>query len=68
MTLVATLVSKGRITIPKEMRDSLSMKPGDRMTFTLLHDRTVVIRVKNKSITRLAGVLYKKGRRRVSIA
>ena len=59
----ATLTSKGQTTIPKEIRDSLSMKAGDRMTFTLMPDGTVVMRVKTKSVTELAGVLHKKGRK-----
>jgi len=59
----ATLTSKGQTTIPKEIRDSLSMKAGDRMTFTLMPDGTVVMRVKTRSITELAGVLHKKGRK-----
>lgn len=59
----ATLSSKGQTTIPKEIRDSLGMKPGDRMTFTLMPDATVVMRVKNKSVTALAGMLKKKGRK-----
>ena len=44
------------------------MKPGDRMTFTLMLDGTVVMRVKNKSIGQLAGMLRKKGRKSVAIA
>jgi antitoxin PrlF len=63
----ATLTSKGQTTIPKEIRDSLGMKPGDRMTFTLMPDATVVMRVKSKSITELAGMLQKKGRKRVPV-
>ena len=68
MTAAATLTSKGQTTIPKEIRDSLGMKPGDRMTFTLMPDGTVVLRVKSKSVMELAGVLHKKGRKPVSIA
>ncbi|QFY90333.1 type II toxin-antitoxin system PrlF family antitoxin [Magnetovirga frankeli] len=63
----ATLTSKGRTTIPKEIRDSLSMKAGDRMTFTLMPDNTVVMRVKSKSVTELAGTLHKKGRKAIPI-
>ncbi len=63
----ATLTSKGQTTIPKEIRDSLGMKPGDRMTFTLMHDSTVVMRVKSKSVTELAGMLHKKGRKLVPV-
>jgi AbrB family looped-hinge helix DNA binding protein len=67
MTADATLTSKGQTTIPKEIRDSLRMKAGDRMTFTLMPDATVLMRVKSKSINELAGVLYKKGRKTVPI-
>ena len=63
----ATLTSKGQTTIPKEIRDSLGMKPGDRMTFTLMPDATVVMRVKNKSVNKLAGILKKKGRKSVPV-
>ena len=67
ITADATLTSKGQTTIPKEIRDGLGMKPGDRMTFTLMSDATVVMRVKNKSISDLAGALYKKGRKTVPV-
>ena len=67
-TSAATLTSKGQTTIPKEIRDRLGIKAGDRMTFTLMLDGTVVMRVKRKSVMDLAGVLRKKGRKPVSIA
>jgi antitoxin PrlF len=63
----ATLTSKGQTTIPKEIRDSLGMKPGDRMTFTLMPDSTVVMRVKSKSIIKLASTLHKKGQKSVPV-
>ena len=67
MTTEATLTSKGQTTIPKEIRDSLRMKAGDKMTFTLMPDATVVMRVKSKSLTELAGMLHKKGRKPVPL-
>ncbi len=67
MTTAATLTSKGQTTIPKEIREFLGMKSGDQMTFTLMPDRTVVMRIKNKSITQLAGMLHKKGRKPVPV-
>ena len=63
----ATLTSKGQTTIPKEIRDGLGMKPGDRITFTLLPDATVLMRVKSRSLPELAGMLHKKGRKPVPI-
>jgi len=68
MATDATLTSKGQTTIPKEIRDSLGMRAGDRMTFTLMPDGTVVMRVKNKSVNELAGVLQKKGRKPLPVA
>ena len=67
MTTDATLTSKGQTTIPKEIRDRLHMKAGDRMTFTLMPDSTVVMRVKSKSTAELAGMLHKKGRKPVPV-
>jgi antitoxin PrlF len=67
MNREVTLTSKGQTTIPKAIRDSLGMKTGDRISFTLMLDGVVVMRVKNKRVSRLAGLLYKKGRKRVPI-
>lgn len=68
MSTESTLTSKGQTTIPKDIRDSLGIKSGDRMTFTLMPDGTVLLRVKNKSIMNLAGSLRKKGRKTLSVA
>ena len=62
MATEARLTTRGQATIPKEIRKRLRMKRGDRMTFTLLPDCTVRIRVKNRSALN-AGRLFKKGRR-----
>jgi AbrB family looped-hinge helix DNA binding protein len=67
MTTDATLTSKGQMTIPKAIRDSLGMKTGDRMTFTLMPDGVVILRVKNKRVSDLGGILHKKDRKAVPI-
>ena len=67
MSADATLTSKGQTTIPKAIRESLHMKPGDRMTFTLMPDGVVLMRVKNKHVSDLAGLLHKKSRKAVPI-
>lgn len=38
MKLRSKLTTKGQVTIPKEVRDQLNLKPGDRIDFT--KDRT----------------------------
>lgn len=68
MSSEATLTSKGQTTIPKDIRDSLGMKSGDRIMFTLMPDGTVLMRLKNKSVMSLAGSLRKKGRRAIPVA
>ncbi len=67
MTTEATLTSKGQTTIPKEIRDSLGMKTGDRMGFTLMPDGTVVMRVKTRRVEDLAGMLYQEGQEALPI-
>ena len=67
MSTEATLTSKGQTTIPKAIRDSLGMKTGDRMSFTLMPDGVVVMRVKNKRVSELAAMLFKKSRKTVPI-
>jgi len=67
MSTEATLTSKGQTKIPKSIRDNLRMKTGDQMSFTLMRDGVVVMRVKNKRVSELAGLLYKKGRKPVPV-
>jgi len=43
------------------------MKPGDKMSFTLMPDGVVIMRVKNRQVSDLAGLLHKKGRNPVPI-
>jgi len=68
MSTDATLTRKGQTTIPKPIRDGLGMKAGDKMSFTLMPDGVVIMRVKNKRISGLAGLLHKKGRKPLPVA
>src|ERR1700685_3108346 len=67
MSTEATLTSKGQTTIPKLIRDSLGMKTGDKMSFTLMPDGVVIMRVKNRRMAELAVLLHKKGRKPLPI-
>jgi AbrB family looped-hinge helix DNA binding protein len=39
-----TLTSKGQVTIPKHIRDSLSLKPGCKLTFDINDNLDLVLR------------------------
>jgi len=44
MTNLATVTSKGQVTLPVAIRRALSIKTGDRLVFTVENDRVVVER------------------------
>jgi len=47
MDVAAKLTSKGQITIPKAVRDSLDLEPGDQVLFRLEGGRAVLARTKD---------------------
>lgn len=57
MTAESTMTVKGQVTVPREIRDQLGLKSGDRMAFTVLGDGTVVMRPKTRRLADLAGSL-----------
>jgi AbrB family looped-hinge helix DNA binding protein len=61
----ATITSKGQTTIPKDVREATGLKTGDTIHFTVLEDRTIVLRAKNRNIRNL--IFTPKKRRRVSM-
>ena len=58
----ATLTSRGQTTVPKEVRDHLGLKPGDRLRFGIQEDGRVVIEAATLSIRRLRGIFPKPDR------
>jgi AbrB family looped-hinge helix DNA binding protein len=54
MGLVTTLTSKGQVTIPKEIRDELGLKPNDKIRFSLNNGR-VTLQKAYLSLEELAG-------------
>lgn len=64
---IATITSKGQTTIPKEIRDKLNLRPGDRISFIMEADGRVYIQPLNIKVEELSGILHKPGRQPVSI-
>lgn len=64
---IGTLTSKGQITIPKAIRDSLGLEPGDKVDFVLEADGRVILRPATTSVFTLAGILERSGRRAITV-
>jgi antitoxin PrlF len=63
----ATLTSKGQITIPKEVRDRLKLRAGDRLNFVLSPAGELLLKPAKIHVRELYGLLQRKGTRPVSI-
>lgn len=63
----ATLTTKGQVTIPKAVRDHLRLETGARVEFVIEDDGTVVVKPVTRHVRELAGLLYRTGRRPVSV-
>jgi AbrB family looped-hinge helix DNA binding protein len=61
------LTTKGQVTIPKEVRAHLGVDTGDRLSFVIQDDGTVVVKPITRHVRDLAGLLYRPGQRPVSI-
>ncbi|WNM63857.1 AbrB/MazE/SpoVT family DNA-binding domain-containing protein [Candidatus Nitrospira neomarina] len=56
---VATLTSKGQITLPKEIREQLQLQPGDRVEFLVEPDGRVTVWPVTSDVTILKGLIPK---------
>ena len=53
----AKVTSKGQITIPKHVRESLRLRPGDKVRFEIEEDGCARMRAMNRSIDDIVGML-----------
>lgn len=65
--LQTTLTSKGQVTIPKHVRDSLCLHAGDKVEFIITENKEVLIRPFTKKADDVFGRLHKVGRKTASI-
>lgn len=62
-----TLTSKGQVTIPKSVRDSLGLHVGDKIEFILTENNEVLLRPITKKVDDVFGLLHQPGKKPVSI-
>jgi antitoxin PrlF len=62
----ATLTSKGQITLPKDVRAALAVRPGDRLAFRIHEDGTVTVEAETVDLRLLRGTI-RPGARGVSV-
>jgi AbrB family looped-hinge helix DNA binding protein len=55
------LSTKGQLVIPKEIRDVLGVRPGDRIDFVVGEDGTVTLRPALLDVRDLRGLLRREG-------
>lgn len=56
---MATITSKGQITLPKAVRESLGVKAGDRIEFVALAPGVFVVTAVTRDVRHLKGMIAK---------
>lgn len=51
------LTTRGRTTVPADLRKALAVKPGTRLVWHVMPDGRVLVRAKSKSFLELAGAV-----------
>ena len=64
---LATLTSKGQVTIPKVVRDSLHLHAGDKVDFLVTGNGEVLLKPVTKRVDDVFGRLHKSGGKPISI-
>jgi len=64
---LATLTTKGQVTIPKKIRDSLKLHSGDKIEIIVTEEREAIIRPISKKVDDLFCKLHKTGQKAVSL-
>lgn len=62
----STLTTKGQTTVPKEVREALGLRAGDRVRYLLLDDGQVRL-LRQRPLADLGGMLAQEGRGSVSL-
>jgi antitoxin PrlF len=65
--MLATVNSRGQVTVPKLIRDQLNIARGTRLEFTLSENGSISVRALNRSTLSIVGVLKRPARAAVAI-
>ena len=65
--MLATVTSKGQLTLPKAIRQKLNLGVGSRLDFSVNAQGWLMARPVNNTALGLAGILHKPGRTAVSL-
>lgn len=63
----SAITSKGQTTVPADIRASIGAVPGTRLVWSAMSDGRVIVRVKNKSVLDMVGMLKPAPGKHVSI-
>lgn len=66
--IAATITSKGQVTIPKAVRDSLRLRSGDRIEFVVRGKGEALLKRRTKSVDEVFGRLHKPNLRPRTVA
>ncbi|GBE11976.1 putative regulator PrlF [bacterium BMS3Bbin14] len=64
---LATITTKGQVTIPKKIRESLKLHAGDKIEIIVTEKREAIIRPISKKVDDLFCKLHKPGRNAVTL-
>lgn len=65
--MLATVTVKGQVTVPKALRDQLSIEPGTQLDFKLNDDGTMLVKPLKRSALSIVGLLHRPGRNAATI-
>ena len=65
--MLATITSKGQVTVPKNIRDQLNIQAGTQLDFTVNNDGTISVRPLNRTALSIVGILKRPGQKAVTI-
>ena len=64
---LATLTTKGQVTIPKKIRESLKLHTGDKIEIIVTEKREAIIRPISKKVDDVFCKLHRPGRKAVTL-